>query len=66
VPSSPLRVLVGRYAGPGFTRGELDRCATVLSITADVIRLAYRDATAAAPSETTQALLSGEPVGVMS
>ena len=42
------------------------RCATVLSITADVIRLAYRDAATAPPSEISGALLSGESVGVMS
>ena len=40
IPSSQLRVLVGRYAGPGFTRGELQRCVSLISATWKVIELA--------------------------
>lgn len=40
VPSSRLRVLVGRYAGPGFTRGEMHRGASILSTTTAIARLA--------------------------
>lgn len=31
IPSSQLRVLVGRYAGPGFTRGEMHRCQSIVT-----------------------------------
>lgn len=57
IPSSSLRVLVGRYAGPGFTRGEVERCATVLSVSAQIVQLAYRSSTPAPPSVPTAHLL---------
>lgn len=34
VRSSELRVLVGRFAGPGFTRAEMHRCQSILATTA--------------------------------
>ena len=40
IPASQLRVLVGRYAGPGFTRGEMHRCASLVRVTAQVLDLA--------------------------
>lgn len=57
VPSSQLRVLVGRFAGPGFTRGEMHRCATLLACATSIARLAYRDAATAEPTEWTARLL---------
>lgn len=36
IPSSQLRVLVGRYAGPGFTRGEMHRCQSIVVTTAAI------------------------------
>jgi hypothetical protein len=57
IPSSHLRVLVGRYAGPGFTRGEMHRCATLLAVATSIARLAYRDAlTTQAGASTAQVL----------
>jgi hypothetical protein len=40
IPSSNLRVLVGRYTGPGFTRGEMHRCATMLVVSTAITELA--------------------------
>ena len=40
LPASPLRVLVGRYEGPGFTNAEVERCTALLDATASVRRLA--------------------------
>jgi hypothetical protein len=48
IPSNQLRVLVGRYAGPGFTRGEMQRCASLLSTTTAIIELAGADAMSSA------------------
>lgn len=42
VPSSPLRVLVGRFAGPGFTRAEMHRCSSILATAAAIAQLADR------------------------
>jgi hypothetical protein len=53
VPASQLRVLVGRYAGPGFTRGEMHRCATLITVATSIARLAYRDALATQAGEST-------------
>lgn len=36
IPSSELRVLVGRYAGPGFTRAEMHRCQSIVATTAAI------------------------------
>jgi len=33
IRASELRVLVGRYAGPGFTRSEMHRCQSILDTT---------------------------------
>ena len=57
VPDSSLRVLVGRYAGPGFTRTERDRCATVLTAVTAIVRLAYAQALSNGATETTARLL---------
>jgi hypothetical protein len=40
IPDSPLRVLVGRYEGPGFVPAEVERCAALLGVTASVLQLA--------------------------
>jgi len=40
VPSSPLRVLVGRFAGPGFTRAEMHRCTSLLATATAIAHLA--------------------------
>ena len=40
VPGSSVRVLVGRYEGPGFTTTEVQRCAALLDVAASVVRLA--------------------------
>ena len=53
VPSSQLRVLVGRYAGPGFTRGEMHRCATLIAVATSIARIAYRDALGTPAGEST-------------
>lgn len=42
VVDSPLRVLVGRYTGPGFTRTEMYRCASLLATTVAIARLSAR------------------------
>ncbi|HMC69552.1 MAG TPA: ACT domain-containing protein [Mycobacteriales bacterium] len=39
VPGSCLRVLVGRYEGPGFTGTEVQRCAALLDVTATILQL---------------------------
>lgn len=46
-PDTELRLMLGRAAGPGFTRAERDRCAALLSAVVAVARLAYRDPAAA-------------------
>ena len=40
VADSSQRVLVGRYAGPGFTRAEMYRCASLLATTTTIVGLA--------------------------
>jgi ACT domain-containing protein len=40
VPSTPLRVLVGRFAGPGFTRAEMHRCSSLLATATAIAQLA--------------------------
>lgn len=47
VPSSPLRVLVGRYAGPGFTRAEMHRCSSLLTTAVAIAGLAEHPLVAA-------------------
>ena len=42
VADSSMRVLVGRYAGPAFTRGEMHRCASLLATTTAIVRLSGR------------------------
>lgn len=39
LPGSAMRVLVGRYEGPGFTRTEVERCTALLDVTASIRRL---------------------------
>jgi len=43
LPDTPLRVLVGRDEGPGFTSTEVERAAALLTVTASVQRLAGCD-----------------------
>ena len=62
VESTELRLLVGRAAGPGFTRTERDRCAALLAATLAVVRLAYADATPSPPGPITTTLLPALPV----
>src|SRR4051812_33171722 len=40
LPESPIRVLVGRYEGPGFTSTEVERCTALLDVTSSVQQLA--------------------------
>ena len=47
VPSTALRVLVGRFAGPGFTRGEMHRCSSLLTTATAIAHLADRPLVAA-------------------
>jgi ACT domain len=54
--SPELRILVGRAGGPGFTRTELDRCAGLVAVVADVVALAYSDAAEAQPTRVTAGL----------
>jgi hypothetical protein len=42
VPTTPLRMLLGRFDGPSFTRSEVDRATALVGVTTGVIRLAYR------------------------
>jgi hypothetical protein len=42
VPGSTLRVLVGRYDVPAFTRAELERATGLVTTTAAIARLAFR------------------------
>lgn len=58
---SDLRLLLGRAAGPGFTRAERDRCAALLSAVTALVRLAYRDALTTTPTEVTGAIVDGYP-----
>jgi hypothetical protein len=44
VRATPLLVLASRYTGPAFTRGEVDRLAGLVDVTAAVARTAYRPA----------------------
>lgn len=36
-----LRVLVGRTSGPAFTRTDLERCAALVEVVVDTVRLVY-------------------------
>jgi hypothetical protein len=58
-----LRLLVGRVAGPGFTRAERDRCAALLSAVVAVARLAYREAAAVTAAAVTAVVLDNQPAG---
>lgn len=53
----PFRLLVGRASGPGFTRSERDRCAALLAVVTDVVRLACTEASRPAISAVTASLL---------
>jgi len=64
VPSSPLRILVGRYDVPAFTRTELDRATALVAATAAVVRLAFRPDTVAPAQGVTQHMLEPEPAEV--
>ena len=48
IPSSQHRVLVGRYAGPGFTRAEMQRCTSVLATATAIVDLAEKGSLAVA------------------
>jgi len=50
LPDSTLRVLVGRYAGPGFTRAELLRGASVIAVSMSIVRLASAGSASASAS----------------
>ncbi|MDQ1694822.1 MAG: hypothetical protein QOJ03_175, partial [Frankiaceae bacterium] len=52
-----LRLLVGRYEGPAFTPSEVDRAAALVSVTAGVVRQAYRPAVSTTTTEHTARLL---------
>jgi hypothetical protein len=58
-----LRLMVGRAGGPGFTRTERDRCASLLSAVVALVRLAYSDAETTAPTGITGVLLPGHAMG---
>jgi hypothetical protein len=57
LPGSSLRLLVGRYDGPAFTRSEVDRAVALVGAMASAVRLAYRDAVGAEASAPTERLL---------
>jgi hypothetical protein len=38
LPGTPLRVLVGRHEGPGFTTTEVERCVAMLAVTASLLQ----------------------------
>jgi hypothetical protein len=57
VPGTSLRLLVGRYDGPAFSRSEVDRAAALVSATAGVVRLAYRQPLSADPTAATTRVL---------
>jgi hypothetical protein len=59
VPGSTLRVLVGRYDVPAFTRAELERATALVATTAAIARLAVRPEPVI-PQEATLRML--EPV----
>jgi hypothetical protein len=59
-----LRLMVGRAAGPGFTRAERDRCAALLSAVVAVARLAYRDAGTTPAAAVTAVVLDDQPARV--
>jgi len=49
LPGMPLRVLVGRHEGPGFTMAEVDRCVALLTVAASVLqRTAFQGKTRSA------------------
>ena len=58
LPDSSLRVIVGRYQGPGFTRSEVDRCVALLGVAAGAVRLGFRPAARAEPAAVTARLLT--------
>jgi hypothetical protein len=60
VPGSTLRVLVGRFDVPAFTRAELDRATALVAATAAVVRLAFQPAPLTAAGATLQ-MLEPEP-----
>ncbi|MBV9098571.1 MAG: ACT domain-containing protein [Frankiaceae bacterium] len=56
----PLRLIVGRAGGPGFTRSERDRCATLLAVVTDVVRLAYAEPSRSDAAAVTARLLDAK------
>jgi len=60
MPDGLLWVLVARRGSLGFTRAEMQRSTSLLTVVAAVVRLAYRDASPRVPTATTARLL--EPV----
>jgi hypothetical protein len=58
----PLRLLVGRAGGPGFTRSERDRCAAMLAVVTDVVRLAYAEPVKPEATVVTATLLDADAV----
>ncbi|MDQ1704296.1 MAG: hypothetical protein QOF18_662 [Frankiaceae bacterium] len=61
VPSTALRMLVGRYDGPAFTRSEVDRAAGLVNVAADIVRMAYRAPVSPTPIGPTAQLLESAP-----
>ncbi|HMC70424.1 MAG TPA: hypothetical protein VKJ07_14815, partial [Mycobacteriales bacterium] len=53
-----LRLMVGRAAGPGFTRSERERCAVLLSSVVALTRLAYTEAATSTPAAVTAVVLA--------
>lgn len=62
IPDSRLRILVGRYAGPGFTRTEMYRCSSLIATTMAIVRLSVGTKEEAVESLTRPAL-AGRVVG---
>ena len=53
-----LRLMVGRTAGPGFTRTERERCTALLATVCALVRLAYAGAETTEPTSVTGVLLN--------
>jgi hypothetical protein len=61
VPDTTLRILVGRYDVPAFTRAELERATALVAAAAAVVRLAFRPETTELPQGATRQMLDPEP-----
>jgi hypothetical protein len=60
VPRASMRLIVGRYDGPAFSRSEVDRAAALVGTASGIVRLGYRHPLGADPTPATMRLVDPE------